>query len=131
MPPWRYLRTMCTICNLDGTGDIFFAIAPKEADYIIHPLTESFFCYDEGPNGSPMVDGYHWEIEFYNAKGLVRKAEGWPGEPKWRHKAVRDMCKFIERWTGKDLGSLRMQEQQEENEADSLDNSAQRSLSRI
>ena len=80
----------------------------EDADYIVHPITESLFCYDEGANGKPTADGYRWEVEFYNAKGLVYKAEGWPGEPVWRYEAIRGMLEFIERQTGKDLGSKRM-----------------------
>lgn len=91
--------------NLEGTQETAFMIDQKDADYIIHPITESFFCYDKSPNGKPIVDGYHWEIEFYNAKGLADKIEGWPGEPKWRYEAFRKLLAFVERETGKDLGS--------------------------
>ena len=96
--------------NLEGTQEAAFMIDQKDADYIIHPITESFFCYDKSPNGKPIVDGYHWEIEFYNAKGLADKIEGWPGEPEWRRKSICDMFKFIERETGKDLGSRFMED---------------------
>jgi hypothetical protein len=96
--------------NLEGTQETAFMIDQKDADYIIHPITESFFCYDQGPNGKPIVDGYHWEVEFINAKGLADKIEGWPGEPEWRRKAICDMFKFVERETGKDLGSTFMED---------------------
>lgn len=119
-----YLGCRYTICinqngsvqyanNLEDTSETVFMISPKDADYIVHPITESFFCYGEGPSGQPIVDGYHWEIEFYNAKGLVHKIEGWPGEPEWRYEAFRNLVTFVERQTGKDLGSGHMMKSEE------------------
>jgi hypothetical protein len=39
---------------------------------------------------------YHWEIEFYRAKGLVHKIEGWLGEPGWRYEAFWNLVAFVE-----------------------------------
>lgn len=91
--------------SLDCPREISFKIKPEDAEYIVHPITESFFCYDQQPTVPQPNSGYRWKIEFCSAKGIAYKAEGWPGEPEWRSKGVRDMFEFIERWTGKNLGS--------------------------
>lgn len=39
---------------------------------------------------------------------FVHKIEGWPGEPDWRYEAIRNLVAFVERQTGKDLGSEHM-----------------------
>lgn len=83
-----------------------FSIDSRDADYIVHPITESLFCYDIPPV-VPMPDnGYRWSIDFYNAKGHVCKIEGWPGEPQERYASIRRLFEFIERETGKDLGTI-------------------------
>jgi hypothetical protein len=89
----------------NGSEETRFTIVPEDADYIVHPITESMFCYGDEPNGEPIIGGYHWEIEFYNAKGLAYKMEGWPGEPKWRYEEFRNLVAFLERELGKELGS--------------------------
>lgn len=94
--------------NLDGTSEVSFTISAEDADYIVHPITESMFCYDGASTGSPIIDGYHWTIEYLSEKGCVHKSEGWPGEPEWRYKGARDLFEFIERQTGKDIGSKYM-----------------------
>ena len=50
-------------------------------------------------------------VAFYSSTKMVYKAEGWPGEPILRYDEMRRMFQFIERETGKDLGSSYMQQQ--------------------
>lgn len=94
--------------NLDGMSETAFTIPAEDADYIVHPITESMFCYDGESRGSPIIDGYHWVIEYFGEKECVYRSEGWPGEPEWRYQGARDLFEFIERKTGKDLGSKYM-----------------------
>jgi len=82
-----------------------FSIDSKEADYIVHPITESLFCYDTPPTVPKLDNGYRWSVDFYNAKGHACKIEGWPGEPKERYASIRRLFEFIEQQTGTDLGT--------------------------
>lgn len=90
-------------------GEDHFRIDAEEADWIVHPITESTFCYDEPPAAAQPDHGYRWAIEFYSAKGLVYKAEGWPGEPQWRYKDFQDLLRFVEWKTDRNLGSDEME----------------------
>ena len=60
--------------------------------------------------GTTIADTFNDFIIARKAKGLADKIEGWPGEPEWRRKSICDMFKFIERETGKDLGSRFMED---------------------
>ena len=82
-----------------------FTINPEDADYIVHPITETFFCYDEGTAGEAVQNGYWWKMSFFNGKGLVHTIEGFPGEADWRYTNFRELLEFVEWQTGKDLGS--------------------------
>lgn len=95
--------------SVDCRDEVFFKIEPKDAYYIVHRITETLFCYDQPPTVTKPMEGYHWMVAFYNSTKMVYKAEGWPGEPILRYDEMRRMFQFIERETGKDLGSSYMQ----------------------
>ncbi len=91
--------------NLIYPGFMCISIPRDDAAFIINPIMEQLFCYDEENHGSPMIDAYHWEIEFYTKKGLSHKTEGWPGENAWRKQEFAMILKFAERYIAQSLGS--------------------------
>ena len=91
--------------HINSPGFMCISILPDDAAYIINPVMEQLFCYDEDNHGSPMIDAYHWEIEFYTKKGLSHKTEGWPGENTWRRQEFAMILKFAERYIYQSLGS--------------------------
>ena len=66
------------------------------------------FCYDEGEQGEPCIDGHYWRIDFYNAKGLCDTREGWYGEADFRYRRIERLTEFIERYIHHDMGSSKM-----------------------
>lgn len=62
------------------------------------------FCYDDGQSGKCVIDGYHWEAEFFIKQELIKKAEGWPGENSWRLKEINHIIGLLENIIFKDLG---------------------------
>ncbi len=85
----------------DGT---FMFIKPDDARYTIDPVMSQLFCYDEPEYGQPVIDGYHWEIEFHSKKGLLETFEGWPGENNWRRDQFIGIVRFAERYIPQNLG---------------------------
>lgn len=91
--------------SIDCINPVVYILRSKDASWIINPIMSSLFCYDTDNHGTPVIDGYHWEIEFYNAKGLEKVVEGWPGEDPWRQSEIIDALKFIERFIPQSLGT--------------------------
>ena len=91
--------------NRDGIIPDIFYLEKNDARYIIDPIMSELYCYDEDEHGHSMIDGYHWEIEFYSKKGLMKKIEGRPGESDWRKNEAKGIIKFIERMTQREMGS--------------------------
>ena len=91
--------------HLNYPGFMCISIPTEDAAFIINPVMEQLFCCDEDNHGSPMIDGYHWEIEFYTKKGLSQKIEGWPGENEWRRQEFRMILKFAEQYIHQCLGT--------------------------
>ena len=91
--------------NIENYKDgVVFRIDKKDAAYIIDPITTEFFCYDSENHGEPMIDGYHWEINYYKGDVLICKVEGRPGEDIWRYKKIKETIQLAERYVKKDLG---------------------------
>lgn len=95
--------------HINYPGFTRILISSDDAGYIINPIMEQLFCYDENDHGSPMIDNYHWKIEFYTKKGLSHKTEGWPGENTWRRQEFAMILKFAERYISQSLGSEYME----------------------
>ena len=91
--------------HINYPGFMCISVSPDKAAYIINPIMGQLFCYDEDNHGKPMIDAYHWEIEFYTKKGLSHKTEGWPGENAWRRHEFAMILKFAERYISQSLGS--------------------------
>lgn len=91
--------------HLNAPGFMCISIPSDDAAFVINPVMEQLFCYDEENHGSPMIDAYHWEMEFYTKKGLSHKTEGWPGENEWRRQEFARILQFAERCIHQSLGS--------------------------
>lgn len=103
----------CRICK-DGTivyrnsadckNEITLHIKSDDARYIIDPILTELFCYDSGKHGEETVDGYHWEITFYNNSSVADEIEGWSNEDEWRHNEIKKVLEFCERLIQRDFG---------------------------
>ena len=97
--------------NTDCTEKAILMIDPSDASWIINPIMVDLFCYDDKDgHGQPMIDGYHWEIDFFINGILQKHVEGWPGENAWRQKEIGRIIHFAERYIPKDLGGKYMPE---------------------
>lgn len=117
-----YLGYHCEVCisrnglieyqnNTDSIDKVILMIAPSDAAWIINPIMVDLFCYDdEDGHGQAMIDGYHWEIDFFIKGTLQKHVEGWPGENSWRHTEIERIVHFAERYIPKDLGGKYMYE---------------------
>jgi len=95
--------------NTDCKDGVILVLRREDADWIVHESTAQIFCYDEGDPGKPCIDGHHWRIDFFNAKGLCDTREGWQGEPDYRYNRITRLAEFIERYIDHDLGSSEME----------------------
>lgn len=94
--------------SVDCSDGVFLYICSKDAEYMIDPVMTEFFCYDEDDHGQPVIDGYHWEIEFYRKGELIKRIEGWSGESGWRHRQIKKVIELLERSIHKECGAQYM-----------------------
>lgn len=82
--------------NADHPDPTTAKIKPEEAAYIIDPIMSDLFCYDTAGHGSPIIDGYHWNLTFYKGKTVIDSIEGWSDEDTWRYDEIKSVIEFIE-----------------------------------
>lgn len=99
---------MIKYSNLISTEEIEIKINPKDAAYIINPITTRLFCYDSEEHGYESETGYHWCMSFYIKDKLIDVVEGWPGEDAWRYSQFKGIVEFAERYIPMELGSKYM-----------------------
>lgn len=95
--------------NLDKKEKVFTKINFKETEYMIEPILTELFCYDTNGKGVAVIDGYHWEVNFYKKIKHLKTIEGWPNEDSWRYDKIKSVLKFIERYVPYDLGTKYME----------------------
>ena len=94
--------------NTDCRDGAVLLIHADDAKYIIDPMMTELFCYDTDNHGRAMIDGYHWQIRFYQKDELIEKLICWPHEDKWRYEEFKNIVEFAERYIPKDLGYRQM-----------------------
>ena len=94
--------------STDCFDGAFLYIGSKDAEYLIEPAMAELFCYDEDDHGQPVIDGCHWEIEFYRKGERIKRIEGWLGESEWRHQQIKKVIALLERSIHKECGAQYM-----------------------
>ena len=95
--------------NLDRKEKVFTKINFEDTEYMIDPILTELFCYDTNVKGSAVIDGYHWEINFFKKIKHIKTVEGWPDEDAWRYDEIKRVLKFVERYVPYDLGTEYME----------------------
>lgn len=91
--------------NIDYTDSIDINVSAENTEWFIDPIMSELFCYDSDNHGTPVIDGYHWKITFFNGMNVIDEIEGWNGEDIWRYCKFSRIIEFIERYIKKSLGS--------------------------
>lgn len=91
--------------NMDCTDGAFLLIRPDAAEYLInYAWVEISPCEGDDECGHICIDGYHWEISFFNEEERSLHVDGWYGERASRHDHIERIVEAIERIIPVNLG---------------------------
>ncbi len=85
--------------------ETLLTVDSKKVQRFIDEGLNDLFCYDLDNHGKAMVDGYHWQIIFYQKDKVISVIEGWPSEDSWRYNEISSVISWVEKITLKDMGS--------------------------